>query len=75
MWFRVLGVEHSDSKETVKKAYSALIKTIDQDKDIDAFTNVHRAYRMAMKSFQLEEKKVPARYTMKKKPTKKKGKK
>ncbi len=59
MWFRVLGVEHSDSKETVKKAYSALIKTIDQDKDIDAFTNVHRAYRMAMKSFQLEEKKVP----------------
>lgn len=59
MWWRALGVEPTDDKETVKKAYSALIKTIDQDKDIDTFTNVHRSYRMAMKSFQSEEKKTP----------------
>ena len=55
MWWRALGVKSTDDKETVKKAYAALIKTIDQDLDIDTFTKVHSAYRMAMKSFAKEE--------------------
>lgn len=60
MWWRALGLEPTDNKDTVKKAYAALIKTIDQDKDIDTFTNVHRAYRMAMKSFK-DEAAAPAK--------------
>ena len=55
MWWRALGVAPTDNKETVKKAYAALIKTVDQDKDIEAFTNIHSAYRMAMKSFKKTE--------------------
>lgn len=59
MWWRALGLEPTANKEEVKKAYSDLIKTIDQDTDIDQFTNVHRAYRLALKSFRQEEKKAP----------------
>ncbi len=59
MWWRALGVEPTDDKATVKKAYASLIKTIDQDNDIDTFTNVHRAYRMAMQSFKDEKGPAP----------------
>lgn len=59
MWWRALGVKATDDKETVKKAYSTLIKTVDQDKDIEQFTNIHRSYRMAMKSFKKEDHNAP----------------
>lgn len=51
MWWHVLGVESTDEQKTVKKAYAAIIKNVDQDKEIEAFTRIHQAYRMAMKSF------------------------
>ncbi len=59
MWWRALGLESDADKETVKKTYAKLIKTIDQDTDIENFTNVHRAYRLALKSFRDEERVKP----------------
>jgi len=54
MWWHVLGVEPTDDEKTVKKAYAVLIKDIDQDRQIDEFTKIHQAFRMAMKSFKTE---------------------
>lgn len=59
MWWRALGLEPTADKETVKKTYAELVKTIDQATDIDRFTAVHSAYRMALKSFRTEEKRQP----------------
>lgn len=51
MWWHVLDVKPEDDEKAVKKAYAAIIKTIDQDTQIDEFTKIHQAFRMAMKTF------------------------
>ena len=56
MWWHILGVNADDDEHTVKKAYAEMIKDVDQDKEIDTFTKIHQAYRMALKSFKKEAK-------------------
>lgn len=56
MWWLVLGCEQTDDEKTVKKAYGQLIRTVDQDKEIDRFTKIHQAYRLAMKDFKSRSK-------------------
>ena len=55
MWWHILGVEADSDKAIVKKAYAKIIKKVDQDNDIDEFTRIHQAFRMAMKSFRHAE--------------------
>lgn len=55
MWWHILGVEADADKKVVKKAYAKIIKGVDQDNDIDEFTKIHHAFRIAMKSFKKVE--------------------
>jgi len=54
MWWHVLEVESSADEKTVKKAYAKIIRGIDQDTDIEEFTRINDAYRLATKSFKKE---------------------
>lgn len=55
MWWHILEVNAEADKTEVKKAYAQIIKGVDQDNDIDEFTKIHQAFRMAMKSFKNKE--------------------
>lgn len=49
MWWEVLGVEANASKKEIKVAYVRLIKDINQDTEIERFTNVKTAYDTGLK--------------------------
>lgn len=51
MWWYVLELTPEADEATVRKAYAKMIKEVDQDVEIERFTKIHQAYRMAMKAF------------------------
>lgn len=57
MWWHILKVDQTADLKTVKRSYAVLLKDLDQDEDIDEFTNVNHAYREAIKSFKEQDKK------------------
>lgn len=44
----ILGIEPTDDKREIKKAYARLLKTIDQKQDPQAFQNLREAYDQAL---------------------------
>jgi FtsZ-binding cell division protein ZapB len=56
MWWHVLRVKPTDDEKTVKKAYAAIIKQVNQDNEIEMFTKVHHAFREALKDIKLRAK-------------------
>lgn len=58
MWWYVLELSPDADEATVRRTYAKLMKEVDQDLEIERFTKIHHAYRMAMKSFK-DEKKRP----------------
>lgn len=51
MWWHILQTEATADEKTVKRAYAKILRTIDQDTQIEEFTKLNEAYRMAIKSF------------------------
>ena len=44
----ILGIEPTDDKREIKKAYARLLKTIDQKQDPQAFQKLREAYDQAL---------------------------